>query len=183
MSDDLTLVVPPKAHNQHPNYVDLPTYQSYHAESTADVSKYWDGIARTALNWFAPYTSTITGSFTDGNFAFFTNGKLNMCYNCLDRWVESGKGNDIAVRVEQDEPGIELTFTFQQVLNQVCQVANMMKTQGVRKGDAVTIYMPMKIDVVVAMLACARIGAVHSVIFAGFSSGMSFSFSNELVNY
>lgn len=111
------------------------------------------------------------GSFEKGNIAWFLNGKINTCYNCIDRHVfEYKNGDDVAIIWEGDEPTQTRHITFQQLLDKVCQIANAFKASGVKKGDVVTLYMPMIPECLMTMLACARIGAVHSVIFAGFSS-------------
>lgn len=111
------------------------------------------------------------GNFEKGNVAFFLNGKINACYNCVDRHVfEYGNGDDVAIIWEGDEPSDTSHVTYQELLDKVCQIANAFKSMGVKKGDVVTLYMPMIPECLMTMLACARIGAVHSVIFAGFSA-------------
>ncbi|KAK3009100.1 hypothetical protein RJ639_015260 [Escallonia herrerae] len=104
------------------------------------------------------------------NIEWFKGGTTNICYNCLDRNIESGNGDRIAIYWEGNEPGLDATLTYTQLLDRVCQLANYLKDIGVRKGDAVVIYLPMLMELPIAMLACARIGAVHSVVFAGFSA-------------
>ncbi|KAJ7516243.1 hypothetical protein O6H91_22G049100 [Diphasiastrum complanatum] len=104
------------------------------------------------------------------NIEWFKGGKTNICYNAVDRHVEAGRGDDIAILWEGNEPGDEKTLTYKDLLGSICQLANYLRTLGVRKGDAVAIYMPMITDLPVAMLACSRIGAVHSVVFGGFSA-------------
>ncbi|KAH7332178.1 hypothetical protein KP509_20G073600 [Ceratopteris richardii] len=101
---------------------------------------------------------------------WFKGGKTNICYNALDRHVHAGKGDQIAFYWEGNSPGLDASLTYNQLLQQVCQLANFLKDKGVKKGDAVAIYLPMLMELPIAMLACARIGAVHSVIFAGFSA-------------
>ncbi|WVZ05601.1 hypothetical protein V8G54_018947, partial [Vigna mungo] len=101
---------------------------------------------------------------------WFKGGITNICYNCLDRNVEAGLGDKVAIYWEGNEPGLDGTLTYTQLLHQVCQLANYLKDNGVKKGDAVIIYLPMLMELPIAMLACARIGAVHSVVFAGFSA-------------
>merc|ERR1719343_438248 len=145
-------------------------YKQEYNESIQDPSSYWDKQGKEKISWFSPYTTPMSGSFTKGNVAFFLNGKLNTCYNCLDRHVEGGYGNETCIIWEGDEAGNVKKFTFQEVLEQVCQIANALKMSGVQKGDVVTMYMPMVPELAMSMLACARIGAVHSVIFAGFSA-------------
>jgi acetyl-CoA synthetase len=109
------------------------------------------------------------GSFEFGDINWFANGKLNACYNCLDRHIKE-RGNKTALIWESDEPGCGKTYTYRELTREVCKIANLMKSLGVRKGDVVTLYMPMIPELPMTMLACSRIGAVHSVVFAGFSA-------------
>lgn len=139
-----------------------------HRLSISNPSSYWDTIS-SKINWFSPYTSIQSGSFENGDVAWFLNGKLNACFNAIDRWVNT-RGSDIAIRWEGDDPHHTKCLTYKDLLLLVCRVANALKSTGVRRGDVVTIYMPMIPEIAITMLACARIGAVHSVIFAGFSS-------------
>eukprot|EP01018_Ginkgo_biloba_P003584 Gb_41406 [translate_table: standard] len=101
---------------------------------------------------------------------WFKGGMTNICYNAVDRHVESGKADDIAIYWEGNDPGFDGRLTYKELLEKVCQLANYLKDIGVAKGDAVAIYLPMLEELPIAMLACARIGAVHSVVFAGFSA-------------
>mmetsp|Transcript_13371 Transcript_13371/g.19903 ORF Transcript_13371/g.19903 Transcript_13371/m.19903 type:complete len:645 (-) Transcript_13371:28-1962(-) len=144
-------------------------YKAKYESSITNPKAHWDELAK-AVDWIQPYTHTASGKFEDGNVKFYTNGKLNVCYNCVDRHVEAGKGDDIAVVHEGDEIGSGEKVTFNDLLGRVGRLVNLFKARGVQKGDVVTIYMPMTCDIVVAMLACARMGAVHSVVFAGFSA-------------
>jgi len=149
----------------------LEAYKVEHAASIADPAAYWSKLANEKLSWFAPFNKSMHGSFEKGNIAFFLNGKINACYNCIDRHVlEYGNGDDIAIIWEGDEPDQTRRITYQELLDKVCQIANVFKSYGVSKGDVVTLYMPMIPECLMTMLACARIGAVHSVVFAGFSS-------------
>jgi len=147
-------------------------YKEKHAESIADTSKYWGELANSKLDWFSPFTHVQDGSFIDGSVSWFLNGKLNTCYNAIDRWClpPYNRQNETAILWEGDEPTDTKNITFQQLLHKTCKIANALKSQGVQKGDVVTIYMPMIPEMAMTMLACARIGAVHSVIFAGFSA-------------
>jgi len=147
-------------------------YKEKHAESIKDTSKYWGELATSKLDWFAPFTHVQQGSFLEGSVAWFPNGKLNACYNAVDRWClpPHNRGSDVALRWEGDEPTDTREITFEQLLHKICKIANALKAEGVKKGDVVTIYMPMIPELAMTMLACARIGAVHSVIFAGFSA-------------
>lgn len=152
------------------------TYQSTHAQSISDPSAFWTTESQKRLTWFTePNTNqkAIHGDLTQGNVQFFPGGKLNICYNAIDRhaYANGGKGgDDIAMIWEGDEPSDTKSYTYNDLLSKVSQIANALKSQGVGKGDKVTIYMPMIAELPMTMLACARIGAVHSVIFAGFSA-------------
>eukprot|EP00592_Proboscia_alata_P021915 CAMPEP_0194402682 /NCGR_PEP_ID=MMETSP0176-20130528/1337_1 /TAXON_ID=216777 /ORGANISM="Proboscia alata, Strain PI-D3" /LENGTH=668 /DNA_ID=CAMNT_0039200129 /DNA_START=31 /DNA_END=2037 /DNA_ORIENTATION=+ len=145
-------------------------YKKDHAASIANSSNYWGELAKEKLVWSSPFTTNSHGNFQNGDVAFFLNGKLNACYNAVDRHVLNGKGDDVAIIWEGDEPTSVERITFNTLLSEVSKIANAMKSQGVKRGDVVTIYMPMVPQVAYTMLACARIGAVHSVIFAGFSA-------------
>lgn len=153
-----------------------PPRQEDHAASIADTSKYWSALADTKLSWFAPYATVQSGSFEDGSVAWFLNGKINACYNAVDRHLlpsgpcGSSRADDVAIIWEGDEPTDVRRITFRDLHSKVCRIASGLKEEGVRKGDVVTIYMPMIPELAMTMLACARIGAVHSVIFAGFSA-------------
>lgn len=148
----------------------LERYKVEHAESIANPGAFWGKKATEMLDWFSPFSKPIQGSFEHGDVAFFAGGKLNISYNAIDRHVDSGAANDVALIWEGDETTDVKSFTYKEMLRKVSQIANALKGQGVRKGDVVTIYMPMIPELAMSMLACARIGAVHSVIFAGFSS-------------
>jgi len=148
-------------------------YKELHADSIKDTSAYWSALAKSNLSWFAPYSTVQSGSFVDGTVAWFLDGKINACYNAIDRHCMPGpdcRADDIAINWEGDEPTDVRHVTFRDLLAKVCKIANALKEQGVRKGDVVTLYMPMIPELAMTMLACARIGAVHSVIFAGFSA-------------
>lgn len=149
-------------------------YQQMYAESVSDnalaLGGFWDKMAKQSIDWFQPYTSVSQGSFATGDIAWYMNGKLNACYNCVDRHVQNGLGDKTAILFEADEPGKGYSVTYTQLLAEVCRLANALRRLGVRKGDTVCIYMPMVPEAAYAMLACARVGAIHSVVFAGFSA-------------
>lgn len=147
-------------------------YKKLHAESIRNPSKFWAEQARQRLSWYQPFDShgVMRGSMEHGDVTWFAGGKLNMCYNAIDRHVNNKASNDIAMIWEGDEPTDVRHLTYEDLLRKVSQIANALKAQGVQKGDVVTIYMPMIPELAMTMLACARIGAVHSVVFAGFSS-------------
>ncbi len=110
------------------------------------------------------------GSFDRGDVRWFTEGQLNVSYNCLDRHVAAGRGDTAAIIYDGDEPGTGRTFTYAQALEETCRVADVLSRNGVRRGDTVAVYMPMVPETAFVMLACARLGAVHSVVFGGFSA-------------
>ena len=141
-------------------------YERIYKEAAADPEKFWAGIAK-ELHWFKPWTKVLEW---DAPWAkWFVGGEINLSYNCLDRHVQTWRKNKAAL-IWEGEPGDSRTLTYQQLLTEVQKFANVLKGLGVKKGDRVAIYMGMVPELPVAMLACARIGAVHSVIFGGFSA-------------
>ena len=161
-----------------------PTTESYpppaelaaHANATAalydaaaaDREEFWAGQARDLLSWQTPFTQTL--DFSDAPVArWFADGRLNACYNAVDRHVENGLGDKVAIHFE-GEPGDARSYTYAQLKDEVSKVANVLADLGVRTGDRVAIYLPMVGEAVIAMLACARLGAPHSVVFGGFSA-------------
>uniref|UniRef100_A0A7S1FSN4 Acetyl-coenzyme A synthetase n=1 Tax=Corethron hystrix TaxID=216773 RepID=A0A7S1FSN4_9STRA len=163
---DLESVYEPK---EFEGALSFEEYKAEHAKTISDIGSYWDERARSLLSWFSPYTIVSDGSLENGDVRWFLNGKINACYNCVDRHVETGRGDDIAITYEGDEPDDIRRLTFSELLRDVSRMANALKASGVKKGDVVTLYMPMIPETAMVMLACARIGAVHSVVFAGFS--------------
>ena len=139
-----------------------------HEQAATDPVAYWETQARNRVTWFKEPTVLLDDS-NPPFFKWFTDGELNMSYNCLDRHIEAGKGGKVAYYWE-GEPGDERAITYQDLYEEVCRFANGLRSIGVRKGDRVAVYMGMVPELAVAMLACARIGAAHSVIFGGFSS-------------
>src|SRR5437762_8556213 len=144
----------------------LGQYRRMYRESIDQPAKFWAREA-SELVWRAPWKKVLEWK---APFAkWFVGGKLNISENCLDRHLDGPRRNKAAILWE-GEPGDERTLTYQQLHREVCRFANALKAQGVKKGDRVTVYMPMVPEAAVAMLACARIGAAHSVVFGGFSS-------------
>ena len=139
-----------------------------HDQAAADPIAYWEAQARNRVTWFKEPTVLLDDS-NPPFFKWFTDGELNMSYNCLDRHIEAGKGGKVAYYWE-GEPGDERVITYRDLYEEVCRFANGLKSIGVGKGDRVAVYMGMVPELAVAMLACARIGAAHSVIFGGFSA-------------
>ena len=148
-------------------------YQQNHAASITNPTEYWGNLGATLLDWFHPFNPDqvrMGGFETGGDTTWFAGGKLNMCYNAIDRHVNNGNAAETALIWEGDEPDDVKTYTYKELLSEISKIANALKASGVKKGDVVTIYMPMIPQLMMTMLACARIGAVHSIVFAGFSS-------------
>ncbi|KAJ3109127.1 acetyl-CoA synthetase, partial [Physocladia obscura] len=154
-----------------PHISSLEQYKELHAASVKDPVAFWNKIARENLDWIIPFSenNVAQGGFAFGDIAWFPTGTLNVSYNCIDRHAAKDP-TAIALIFEADEPGNHEKITYGTLLREVCRIANVLKKHGVKKGDTVCIYMPMVPEAVYAMLACARIGAVHSVVFAGFSA-------------
>jgi acetyl-CoA synthetase len=148
--------------------IDEAEYFRLYGESLNDPDRFWGEQGR-RLDWVKPYTKVRSGGF-DGEvrIAWYEDGTLNAAYNCLDRHLRT-KGDRTAIIWEGDDPAEDKHITYRQLHEQVCRFANVLKARGVKKGDRVTVYLPMIPEIAVAMLACARIGAVHSVVFGGFS--------------
>ena len=137
------------------------------AEADRDPSAYWSRLARDELRWHQPFTEVLDDS-TAPNYRWFANGELNASFNCLD--VHVGPRGDKPAIIFEGEPGDGRVLTYRQLTDEVCRFANALKQLGLWRGDRVVIYMPMVPEAVIAMLACARIGAIHSVVFGGFSA-------------
>ena len=149
--------------------IDDETYQAMYAESIADPESFWNKHGK-RIDWIKPYTKIKNTKYSkeDVSIKWYEDGTLNACWNCVDRHLEE-YGDQIAIIWEGDEPDQSANISYKQLHEEVCLFANTLKANGVRKGDRVTIYMPMIPEAAYAMLACARIGAVHSVVFGGFS--------------
>jgi len=142
-------------------------YDRLYRQSIEQPEQFWSEQAR-RLDWISPWSMIQDCDIRSGKAIWFKNAKLNVSYNCLDRHLES-RGDQPAIIWEGDDPGRSATLSYRQVHQQVCRLANVLKQRGVKKGDRVCIYMPMIPEAAFAMLACARIGAIHSVVFGGFS--------------
>jgi acetyl-CoA synthetase len=147
----------------------LEQYKELYDDSIRNNSRFWEQKARELLHWQHDFQMVSDCDFTEGLVSWFLGGKLNACENCVDRHVQD-KGDQVAIIWEQDEPGNEVKITYRELQRKVSRLANVLRHNGISKGDRVAIFMPMIPEAVYAMLACARIGAVHSVIFAGFSA-------------
>jgi acetyl-CoA synthetase len=159
----------PPAAPSRPFWADKAGYQALYERSVRNPDGFWAEQAKT-LNWIKPFTEVRNADFhSDTPVRWFEDGTLNVSANCLDRHLAS-KGDQVAIIWEQDDPSLPAkSITYRDLHENVCRFANVLKDAGVKKGDTVTIYMPMIPEAAEAMLACARIGAVHSVVFGGFS--------------
>ena len=142
-------------------------YQEMWNRAKDDPSGFWGDLARENLDWFQDFDKTLEGDMPDTKW--FVGGKTNACYNCVDRHLTTWRKNKAAI-IWEGEPGDQRVLTYQDLHREVCTFANCMKKLGVETGDRVTLYMPMIPELAIAMLACARIGATHSIIFGGFSA-------------
>jgi acetyl-CoA synthetase len=169
MSENATkLYSPPQALAQSAHVSGMAAYDKLCAQAAADYPGYWARQARELLSWRKPFTKVLDTSNAPF-YEWFEDGELNVSYNCLDRNVEAGRGDKTAIIFEADD-GQVTRVTYRDLLERTCRMANALKAKGVKKGDRVVIYMPMSVEGVVAMQACARIGATHSVVFGGFSA-------------
>jgi len=167
MSEHKVYPVPAEiAANAH---IDAAKYEEMYRRSVDDPEGFWGEQAQEFLDWFKPWDKVLDWSFTgDVHVEWFAGGKLNVAYNCVDRHLEQ-RGDQTAILWEGDDPAEDKRLTYRELHAEVSKLGNVLKARGVKKGDRVCIYMPMIPEASVAMLACARIGAVHSVVFGGFS--------------
>jgi acetyl-CoA synthetase len=167
MSDPTVYPVPGSWENSA--YVDSAKYRQMYEQSIADPNAFW-GEHGKRIDWIKPYTKVKNASFEPGNVSikWFEDGSLNVCANCVDRHLAT-RGDQVALIWEGDDPQMDVRITYKELYGHVCRFANVLKKLGASKGDRITIYMPMIPEAVYAMLACARIGAIHSVVFGGFS--------------
>ncbi|WP_378947119.1 acetate--CoA ligase [Mesorhizobium sp. ANAO-SY3R2] len=148
--------------------IDNETYLKWYADSVNHPEAFWAEHGK-RIDWFKPYTKVKNTSFTgDVSIKWFEDGLTNVSYNCIDRHLEE-RGDQVAIIWEGDNPYDDKKITYNELHERVCRLANVMKKHGVKKGDRVTIYMPMIPEAAYAMLACTRIGAIHSIVFGGFS--------------
>ena len=148
--------------------IDEATYDSMYQRSIADPDGFWADQANAFLSWQQPWQTVSEADIPSGNIRWFVGGQLNVSVNCIDRHLPH-RGRQTAIIWEGDDPSDDLQITYQELYEHVCQLANGLRARGVKKGDRVCIYMPMIPEAAYAMLACARIGAIHSVVFGGFS--------------
>jgi acetyl-CoA synthetase len=147
----------------------MAEYEEMYRRSVEDPDGFWSEMAG-RLHWFKRWEKVREFDFVEGRISWFSGGKLNMAYNCLDVHLDTSRKNKAAIIWQGDPLQESRTYTYQQLHREVCRFANVLKKKGVVKGDRVSIYMPMIPQLAIAMLACARIGAVHSIVFGGFSA-------------
>ncbi len=167
-NESVTLIQPPAEFVKQATISGMDAYNALCAEAANDYTGYWARLAREHVSWKQPFTQVLDESNAPF-FKWFADGKLNASYNCLDRNVEAGLGDKLAIISETDDGEVR-RVTYKELLAKVNQLANGLRAKGIKKGDRVIIYMAMGIEGVVAMQACARIGAIHSVVFGGFSA-------------
>jgi acetyl-CoA synthetase len=162
-------MIPVKHHIQQRAHIrSMEEYQRLYRLSLDNPEWFWAEQAK-AITWFHPWTNVLDADYEEVDFAWFSGGRLNACYNCVDRHLEA-RADQTAIIWAADEPGVYRHITYREMKHHVCRMANVLLAHGVKKGDRVCIYMPMIPDTAFMMLACARIGAIHSVVFGGFSA-------------
>ncbi|WP_260294793.1 acetate--CoA ligase [Sedimenticola hydrogenitrophicus] len=161
-------IYPVSAETAAQAHIDAARYQELYQRSVEDPDGFWGDAAEEFLTWFRKWDKVSEWDFNEAEIKWFQGGKLNVSYNCLDRHLET-RGDQTAFIWESDNPAEDKKITYRELHTEVCKFANVLKSRGVKKGDRVCIYMPMVLEAAVAMLACTRIGAVHSIVFGGFS--------------
>ena len=148
----------------------MDEYQKMYDESVKNPEEFWAKMADEHVSWSKKWEKVRDYNFKEGKIKWFEGGKLNVSYNCLDRHIENGHGDETAIVWEGNEPDMIKNYTFKELLSEVQKFANVLKSKGIKKGDRVCIYLQMVPELAIAMLACSRIGAVHSIVFGGFSA-------------
>jgi len=149
-------------------FIDNDQYLSMYEESIEKPEVFWSQQAKEFLTWYKPWHKLNESDFSKGEVRWFLGGELNASYNCIDRHLET-RADQVAIIWEGNNPADDAKITYRELHEKVCRLANVLKDRGVSKGDRVCIYMPMIPEATYAMLACSRIGAIHSVVFGGFS--------------
>ena len=168
MMEEKRVFNPPAELSKQAYIKSLAEYKKIYKKSIEDPDKFWAEMAE-QLDWIKKWDKVLVADFKNAKHEWFVGGKLNVSYNCLDRHLKTWRKNKAALIWEGDI-GDSKTITYQELHHEVCKFANVLKKHGVKKGDRVSIYLPMILELPIAMLACARIGAIHSVIFGGFSA-------------
>src|SRR5215510_3747726 len=173
LSQEKRVFPPPKEFSQRAHIKSLAQYRKLYRESIQSPEKFWAKQAKNELIWFKPWKKVLQWKLPFAKW--FIGGKLNVSYNCLDRHLDTPRANKAALIWEGEpattgKPGEERVLTYKQLHREVCLFANVLKRNGLKKGDRVIIYLPMVPEAAIAMLACTRIGVIHSVVFGGFSA-------------
>jgi len=168
MMEEKRVFEPPEHLSKHAYIKSLEQYREIYNKSIDDPEGFWGEMAE-QLAWYRKWDKVLVEDFKEGKHEWFVGGKLNVCFNCLDRHVRTWRRNKAALIWEGDI-GDSKTLTYQKLYREVCKFANVLRRRGVKKGDRVSIYLPMIPELPIAMLACARIGAIHNVVFGGFSA-------------
>ncbi|MGH8584408.1 MAG: AMP-binding protein, partial [Gammaproteobacteria bacterium] len=150
-------------------YIDAERYQALYERSIHDPPGFWAEQAERFVTWSRRWDRVESWDYHSATIKYYEGGRLNVAYNCLDRHL-AARATQTALLWEGDDPAESRRYSYRELYESVCRLANALKSRGVHKGDRVAVYMPMVPEAVVAMLACARIGAVHSVVFGGFSA-------------
>ncbi|MBU1238843.1 acetate--CoA ligase, partial [Myxococcota bacterium] len=151
-------------------YINRDKYLEMYKKSVADPEGFWASIAEEFISWDKKWEKVLDWDFTEGRVEWFKGAKLNVSYNCLDRHVLNGNGDKVAIIWEGNDPSEIKRYTYKDLLGEVSKFSNILKSKGVQKGDRVCLYLPMVPELAIAMLACTRIGAIHSIVFGGFSA-------------
>ena len=168
MMDERRVFPPPERISKNTYIKNLDQYKMLYQHSISEPEAFW-AVAAEQVDWYKRWDKVLVEDFKEGKHQWFVGGKLNVSYNCLDRHLKTWRKNKAALIWEGDI-GDSKTLTYQELYREVCKFANVLKKFGVKKGDRVCIYLPMILELPIAMLACARIGAIHSVVFGGFSA-------------
>ena len=167
--EEKRVFTPSKEFSAKAHVKSMKEYEEIYKRSVEDPESFWAEMAEKNITWFKKWDRVLEYDFMKPQIKWFQGGKLNVCYNCIDRHISSSTRNKAAIIWEADD-GSYKTFTYQQMFYEVNKFANVLKKHGVKKGDRVTIYLPMIPELAIAMLACSRIGAIHSIVFGGFSA-------------
>jgi acetyl-CoA synthetase len=160
---------PPREFRENAHIKSPEEFEKLYKESVGDPEGFWARMAEENITWFKKWDKVMRYDFEKPEVRWFEGAKLNVSYNCLDRHLTAARKNKAAL-VWEPETGEGRTYTYQQLHREVCRFANLLKKLGVAKGDRVAFYLPMIPELAIGLLACTRIGAVHSVVFGGFSS-------------
>jgi len=168
MLDEKRKFPPPKEFSEKAHVKSLEEYKKMAEKAEKDFEGFWGEQAGEYVSWYEKWDKVIEGEMPWAKW--FTGGKLNIAYNCLDRHIEDGRADKTAIIWEAEPEGESKSYTFAELKDEVCKFANVLKDHGIKKGDRVCLYLPMIPELAIAMLACVRIGAIHSIVFGGFSA-------------